>query len=158
MIVGNFSEKLKYYRKRAGLSQAMLSLKIGVTAAQVSKYERNAAEPRPEILKKIANVLDVPVEELLTDKIKISINNNQHIMTLLQVYAYHTREDDNQKYNLSRYMDIYISPKLDIAFINRIKLLFYEYLKSISAENHPMIEIIEKSSLKSIKLEYELIE
>lgn len=60
-----FSENLTYYRKLAGLNQNQLAEKIGITPAQVSRYERDMAEPRPDVLAKIASVLNIKIEDLI---------------------------------------------------------------------------------------------
>jgi transcriptional regulator with XRE-family HTH domain len=52
-------------RKRKGLTQAEFSQLVGVHIAHVPKWESGAVQPRAKALEKIAEVLDVSVEELL---------------------------------------------------------------------------------------------
>lgn len=58
-------ERIKHYRKLAGINQFELAKKIGVTPAQVSRYERGLTEPRAPVLLKIANSLNIDVRVLL---------------------------------------------------------------------------------------------
>lgn len=63
--MNNFATNLTYYRKLAGLNQNQLADKIGITPAQISRYERNMAEPRADVLAKIASVLEIKIEDLI---------------------------------------------------------------------------------------------
>lgn len=64
-----FGEKLRLERKRVGLTQAELAEKIGVSRQVVVEYEKNKMRPRGlERHKKIADVLHVSLEYLLSDK------------------------------------------------------------------------------------------
>lgn len=60
-----FSEHLKNLRKEKNMTQVELSEKTGITSRQIQKYESSAARPRLEQAQKIAEVLDVSVDELL---------------------------------------------------------------------------------------------
>ncbi len=57
-------EHLKIARLRAGLSSRQLSKEIGVAATTALYYEHGTARPRPSQLKRLAEVLDVPVTYL----------------------------------------------------------------------------------------------
>lgn len=65
--MSSFAKNLAYYRKAIGINQTELAEKIGITAGQVSKYERGYAEPRPDILKKIAIALNIDTKKLLVE-------------------------------------------------------------------------------------------
>lgn len=55
---------IRRYRELAGLSQRRLALMLDTTADHVWKWERGWHEPRPATLKRIARVLQVPVDAL----------------------------------------------------------------------------------------------
>lgn len=60
-------EALRDARVKAGLSQHELARLIGVAGGErVSRWERGASAPRPEVLRRIAAVLDVGPRDLLT--------------------------------------------------------------------------------------------
>ena len=60
---GNFISAL---RERCGLSQYQLSALVGVSDKAVSKWENGASKPRIDTIRKLSEVLDVSVDELLT--------------------------------------------------------------------------------------------
>ena len=60
---GNFISAL---RERSGLSQYQLGALVGVTDKAVSKWENGASKPRIDTIRKLAEILDVGVDELLT--------------------------------------------------------------------------------------------
>ena len=60
---GNFISAL---RERRGLSQYQLGVLVGVSDKAVSKWENGASKPRIDTIRKLSEVLDVSVDELLT--------------------------------------------------------------------------------------------
>lgn len=60
---GNFISAL---RKRRGLSQYQLGALVGKSDKAVSKWENGASKPRIDTIRKLSEVLDVSVGELLT--------------------------------------------------------------------------------------------
>lgn len=84
------NEKIKKYRKEAGLSQEDLASKIYVSRTLVTKYESGSAFPTQENLEKIAAVLNVKVEDLLSDKekneiVEKSFKTNQRFWMILGI-------------------------------------------------------------------------
>jgi len=59
-------EKLRYYRKKLGLTQKELGDKSGVSYASISDYEKGKAVPRRETLMKLSEALGVGTSELET--------------------------------------------------------------------------------------------
>ncbi len=53
-------------RKRAGMSQRELARRLGVSASAVGMYEQGRREPSAEKLVRLAQLLDVSVDYLLT--------------------------------------------------------------------------------------------
>jgi len=60
----NFSETLRYLRKRAGMSQEELGAKIGVKKSAVSMYERGERKPSYEVLEAVADCFNVDMDYL----------------------------------------------------------------------------------------------
>ena len=58
-------DRLKRFRKAAGLSQRELAEKIGVIHSNVNFWENNGKLPRSDVLVPMARALGVTVEELL---------------------------------------------------------------------------------------------
>ena len=72
-----FDKKLKELRKRKGISQDELADLIGVHKSHVSRYERGLASPSIEVAQKIAAVLDVSIDELVSDEITVSSKDKE---------------------------------------------------------------------------------
>ena len=60
---GNFISAL---RERRGLSQYQLGALVGKSDKAVSKWENGASKPRIDTIRKLSEVLDISVDELLT--------------------------------------------------------------------------------------------
>lgn len=58
-------EKLKALRKQRGMSQTELAYKAGVHVATIRRAEQGLATPRGNALIKIADALDVSIDELV---------------------------------------------------------------------------------------------
>ena len=64
----SFSERLKEERKNAGLTQAQLSKKLGITAQSYSQYETGKRNPKMETQQKIADALGIDIDDLCPTK------------------------------------------------------------------------------------------
>ena len=62
------SKNLKYYRKKANLSQKKMAELLFMSQQGYAKYETDASSPDPQKLKEIANILNCSMEDLLKDK------------------------------------------------------------------------------------------
>lgn len=72
-----FNENLKMLRKSKGFTQEELAIKVNVVRQTVSKWEKGLSVPDAEVLQKIADVLEVGVEELLGAEIKQADSKNE---------------------------------------------------------------------------------
>ncbi len=61
-------EKIKKYRENKKMTQNEVADILGVKSATISKYESNTLEPNIESLKKLAEIFEVSVDQLLGDK------------------------------------------------------------------------------------------
>lgn len=59
-------------RKKAGLSQAVVSEKLGVAAAAVCQWETGKTYPDPRRLPELAKLYGCTVDELLADEQQVS--------------------------------------------------------------------------------------
>ena len=60
-----FADRLKYFRTKAKLSQKELAEIVGITFAAYNKYETKCAEPKIDILVKLAYALNCSVNDLV---------------------------------------------------------------------------------------------
>lgn len=71
----NVSENIKKYRTKKGLTQKELATNINVTTATIQNYENNRRNPSIEVIKKIAEVLNVSTYELIGEPYEAIRNN-----------------------------------------------------------------------------------
>ena len=65
-IANNIAE----FRKKCGFTQKELAERAGVSSQTVSKWEKGLSVPDSELLIKLAEILEVPVSQLLGSKIE----------------------------------------------------------------------------------------
>ena len=65
-------------RKKQGMTQLELAEKLAVTDKAVSKWERDLSRPDVASLPKLAQTLDIPVEELLAGAAKNPAGEHEH--------------------------------------------------------------------------------
>ena len=70
-----FGDNLKKARKDKGLSQEALAEKINVVRQTISKWEKGLSIPDGDMLIKLSQVLEVPVETLLGSKVPLENTN-----------------------------------------------------------------------------------
>ncbi|MCY9148834.1 MULTISPECIES: helix-turn-helix domain-containing protein [Bacillus] len=66
--------KLREARKKKGLKQIEAAQKLGISNGTLSGYERDYRDPDTEILKKMAELYDVSVDELLGYQVKSELS------------------------------------------------------------------------------------
>src|SRR5690606_4463409 len=67
--MSNFSQNLKYLRKKKGLTQQQFADNMGIKRSLVGAYEEFRAEPKYELLKKMAEFYNLTMDELVNDTI-----------------------------------------------------------------------------------------
>ncbi len=65
MNYGTLGDRIKFHRKRLGMTQEQLAVRMGVSAQAVSKWENNLSCPDISVLPDLAQVFGISVDELL---------------------------------------------------------------------------------------------
>lgn len=60
-----FTNRLKQARMRSGISQKLLAEQLHISQQAYAKYETGASSPNPEMLGRIASILNVSTDELI---------------------------------------------------------------------------------------------
>lgn len=60
-----FSKNLRYYRLKKSMNKKQLAIRCGLSPMAITNYENGKREPNMEILKKLADALDVRVTDFL---------------------------------------------------------------------------------------------
>ena len=73
------NEKIRLIRETKGLTQEQVAEKLGGSATAYGDFERGDNDPRLSKLEKIADILEIPLSELidLSDKGTLNINFNK---------------------------------------------------------------------------------
>lgn len=58
-------ERIEYFRKKKGMSQMLLGVKIGASSDVVRRYEKGTADPHWKTIVKIAQALEINILALL---------------------------------------------------------------------------------------------
>lgn len=81
------AENLTYYRKRTGMTQQELANKLNYSDKSISKWERGDGVPDIYILKQIADLYEITVNDLIevrTNKGKKTNKGKNHILICLE--------------------------------------------------------------------------
>lgn len=79
----DFGERIRKLRKEKGLTIYELALKLGISRNTLTMWERGEKEPYAiEVIRELANVLEVPMINLLAGENKIELENNPVIKNL----------------------------------------------------------------------------
>lgn len=65
MSQNNLGNRILELRKNKGWSQSELANHVGISYAQIGRYETKDAQPPAEVIKKLADALDTSVDYLL---------------------------------------------------------------------------------------------
>lgn len=93
-----FGERLKLEREKRDLSKGELSKMIGLHYSQLGRYERNEASPKSEVLKKLANALDLTTDYLMNGSLSELANDRISDKKLISSFQkISTLSDESQK-------------------------------------------------------------
>ena len=64
--------RIAFYRKKAAMTQSILSEKLSVTESYISQIERGSAKVSLSRLDQIAGILSVDIAQLVSDRVSVS--------------------------------------------------------------------------------------
>ena len=67
-------EKIKFYRENKNMTQSEIAEILEVKPATVSKYETGTLEPNIESIKRLAEIFEITIDELLKDEDKFDVS------------------------------------------------------------------------------------
>lgn len=113
-----FTTKLKMLRLEKGMTQGEIANELGISRGCLANYETGKRSPDGDMLKKLAQVLNVSIDFLMTGSDVRSVTLNEEE---LKIYT-----KANEK--LKEYGDIINLNEVNV--ISRIQLVdFFQYLK-----------------------------
>jgi len=106
--MSNLGNRILKLRKEKGLSQSDLAAQVGISYAQIGRYETKGAQPPAEILKKIADTLNTTSDYLINgdkdEKAKATLKDCE----LLQQFKAVEQLDDKDKNTIKDIIDAFI--------------------------------------------------
>jgi len=106
--MNNLGTRIINLRKEKGFSQTELANKVGVSYAQIGRYETKGAQPAADILKKIADALDTTSDYLMNgskdDKAVATLNDNE----LLQQFKEVDKMPTDDKMIIKKLIDAFV--------------------------------------------------
>ena len=103
-----FTQNLKKIRISKSTSQDELAKKIGIHPVQLSRYERGQTAPSIEVVYKIAEVLDVTIDELVYGDKNKKIESSIKDMELLSMFKKIQLLNDNKINTVKDFLSAYI--------------------------------------------------
>ena len=95
--MNDLETRIQQLRKELELSQTDLATKVGISYAQIGRYETKGSQPPAEVLKKIADTLDTTVDFLISgnseEKAKATLKDSE---VLRQFKAVDTLPDNDK--------------------------------------------------------------
>ena len=95
---GRVGAKIRKIRTARGLSQGELGERVGLNADRIQKYENGVRKPKQELLKKIADALDVETLALTDPIVASSIGSMYAFFDMEDYYHLQVEEIDGDLY------------------------------------------------------------
>lgn len=95
--MSNISANLKYLRKKNGHTQQQFADILGIKRSLIGAYEEDRAEPKYELLKKIAEQFELTIDEFINEKINDSWKPKLKSQgSNLRILSISVDQDDNE--------------------------------------------------------------
>jgi len=99
--MSNISTNLKYLRKKKGLTQQQFADNMEIKRSLIGAYEEDRAEPKYDLLKKIAEYFDLTIDEFINEDINDSWKPKPKSQgSNLRVLSISVDKDDNENIEL----------------------------------------------------------
>lgn len=109
--MSNLGDRIKDLRKQKNLSQSELADKVGISYAQIGRYETKGAQPPAETLKQIADALGVSPDFLIygtsDEKAKTKLTDAD----LINQFKAIENMDEEDKTVIKKLIDAFITKK-----------------------------------------------
>lgn len=99
--MSNISANLKYLRKKKGLTQQQFADNMEIKRSLIGAYEEDRAEPKYDLLKKIAEYFELTIDEFINEKINDTWKPKPKSQgSNLRVLSISVDKDDNENIEL----------------------------------------------------------
>ena len=104
--MNDFGKNLKTLRTDKGYSQEAFAKKVEIHVTNLSKYERNISLPSIEVANRMAQALDITIDELVYGKNKAAIKLADD--NLLQLFNKAQNHEEKQKSTIIELLKAFI--------------------------------------------------
>lgn len=104
----SFGQRLKEAREAKGLNKDALGKTVKIHYSQIGRYERNEASPSADVLKKLANALDVSTDYLMNGTTKDLASENIQDKTLINQFNRISELSEENKTVVSKLIDAFL--------------------------------------------------
>jgi transcriptional regulator with XRE-family HTH domain len=109
--MSDLGERIKLRRKQLNMSQSELADKVGISYAQIGRYETKGAQPPAKTLTAIADALAVSPDYLIYgstgEKAKLKLSDTE----LIQQFQAIEQMDEEDKLVVKKLIDAFITKK-----------------------------------------------
>lgn len=105
-------ERMKARRKKLGLSQSELAVQVGLSYAQIGRYETKDVQPSAETLKKIAETLEISVEFLMYGSSEEKVQNTLSDVELINQFKAIQEMEEKDQWVIKELIDAFITRKV----------------------------------------------
>lgn len=107
-MANKFGDNLKKIRVEKNVSQQELADLIGTHSTHISRYERNLAAPSIDVVKKIAEALEVSTDTLIygqqDEKAKNNLKDNELLNMFTKLQSLSNKQQDTVKDLISAFI------------------------------------------------------
>ena len=103
-----FGDNLKRLRVEKGISQEDMAKKIKVHANHVSRYERGLSAPSIEVVEKMAKLLEVSIDELVSGSVNERMEKNISDRELLNIFQKVQSLEPQQLFAVKDFVSAYL--------------------------------------------------
>jgi transcriptional regulator with XRE-family HTH domain len=107
----SFADRLKKARQAKGLSQTELGNLAGIHYTQIGRYENKGAQPSGDILAKIANILEVSSDYLMSGSTDDIAKEALKDKELLNQFKLIEQMNDQDKGVIKIFLDAFITKR-----------------------------------------------
>jgi len=108
VMANKFGDNLKKIRVEKNVSQQELADMINTHSTHISRYERNLAAPSIDVVKKIAEALDVSTDTLIygtqDEKVKNNLKDNELLNMFTKLQSLSNKQQDTVKDLISAFI------------------------------------------------------
>ena len=106
--MSTLGDRLKNLRESKAFSKSHLAELVGIHYSQIGRYERNEASPSSEVLKNLANKLEVSTDFLMNGTSEQIANDNISDKTLINQFNRISSLNDESKKVVISLIDAFI--------------------------------------------------